>query len=328
LGVVLPLLGLVVFATATEAQSCCGVVAEDELAVVSPHRTAVAALRISGKRMFGRHDSEGNYRPLADGVAASDGVVTLGGGVRMPFYQRLQLHGAFSGRVQQRQAPEPYPGTGSESATSFGAGDASLFVRWSALYDDQNGLFRKGASPLPSLDLYTGAKAPTARFVDGPRARDAARTMGDGTWGVIVGVRAIKYITAAHAARISLRYDARFNRDAGTTYTGYSAFSPGDQVGLTLAYLGLKGMRWMFGCAADFAFTLPSSARPVGGSFQTLSGTSMRETTLGAHLTRVLLMPRLDLTANVGYTLPVPKLSRNISWEGVQGGLTLRYHVM
>ena len=39
-------------------------------------------------------------------------------------------------------------------------------------------------------------------------------------------------------------------------------------------------------------------------------------------------MPELDLTLGLSYTLPLPQLSRNVSWEGLQGALTLRWHAM
>jgi hypothetical protein len=314
-------------AGSARAQSCCGVVAEDELAVVSPHRRAVVTTRVTLKRMLGRHDLDGRYRSLDSGVSATDAQLTLGGGLRFPFYDRLQVHGALSGRLQHRRLPDE-DGSGTSSALAGGLGDVSGFLRWSASFDDQRGLVGAARSLVPSLDLYAGAKAPSAAYHEGISARDVARTMGDGAWGIVAGARLIKYLTPAHAARVSLRYDARLWRDADADVTGFSRFSPGDQVGLTLAYLGLKGMWWMFGCTADFTFTLPSSARTASGGSRSLSGTEMRETVLGVHLTRVLLMPRLDLTGSLSYTLPLPKLSQNLSFEGVLAGLALRYHVM
>lgn len=318
---------LVSRATPARAQSCCGVVAEDELAVVSPHRRAVVTTRVTLKRMIGRHDLDGRYRALDPGVSASDAQLTLGGGLRFPFYDRLQVHGALSGRLQHRRLPDA-DGGGSSAALAAGLGDVSGFLRWSASFDDQRGLFGAAGSFVPSLDVYAGAKAPTAAYHEGIDARDVARTMGDGAWGIVTGARLIKYLTPAHAARVSLRYDARLWREADAEVTGYSRFSPGDQVGLTVAYLGLKGMDWMFGCSADFSFTLPSAARRAGGASRTLRGTEMRETVLGVHLTRVLIMPRLDLTVSVSYTLPLPRLSQNLSFEGILAGLALRYHVM
>lgn len=312
-------------ASRVSAQSCCGVVSEDELSVVAPHRRAVFTGRVSAKHMLGRHDSEGHYRSLSANLAATDAVLSLGGGARMPFYERLQLHGTLTGRLQHRELPS-FIGSGAETATRVGVGDASLFVRWSILYDDQRGLRGEGRSLAPWLDVFFGARAPLGRYDQGPRASDLARTMGDGAWGVIAGARAIKYLTPSNALRLSLRYDARLKRDANLALTGANAFSPGDQVGVTLGYLGLSGMWWMFGCTADVTFTLPSQSRAPGASFRTVPGTAMRETALGVHVTRVLLMPRLDLTASVVYTLPFDQLSKNLSWEGIQGGLAVRHH--
>ena len=85
-------------------------------------------------------------------------------------------------------------------------------------------------------------------------------------------------------------------------------------------------MYWMYGCSLDVTFTLAASARAPGEDFKTLPGTEMRESTFGAHVTRVLMMPKLDLTLSAVYTLPLPQLSRNVSWEGIQVGVGLRYH--
>lgn len=320
-------LGLALVSAPALAQSCCGVVAGDEMAVVPPYERAVFVSQVSAKHMFGRHDSEGAYQPLADDVSATDLQLALGGGFRFPFYDRLQLHGGFSGRLQHRTLPGLEPES-TESATALGPGDLSLSLRWSLLYDDRRGLFLRDASGAPWLDVFVGTKAPTGRYQEGPAPRDLARTMGDGTWGVSGGVRAIKYLTPGHAARLSLRYDARLVRDADQALTGHSEFSPGDQVGLAFGYLGVRRMRWMYGLTATVTFTRTSRAREPGADFRELRGTEMRETTLAANVTRVLIMPQLDLSMSVVYTLPLPQLSQNLSWEGVQGGLSLRYHVL
>jgi hypothetical protein len=308
-----------------QAQSCCGVVSEDELSVVAPYRRAVLSTRLSFKHMLGRHDSYGEYQPLSDDVSATDTMLGIGAGLRFPFYERVQLHGSLAGRLQHRRLPD-FDGSGTESATRVGLGDASLFLRWSVSYDDQKGMFGDDASYTPWFDVFVGARAPLGTFDQGGSAVNLARTMGDGAWGVIGGARAIKYLTPSHALRLSLRYDARLVRDANLELTGASEFSPGDQVGVTFGYLGLRGMYWMYGATVDVTFTRPSETRAPGEPFVEQDGTEGYETTLGLHVTRVLLMPKLDLTASVVYTPPIPQLSQNISWEGIQGGVAVRYH--
>jgi hypothetical protein len=39
-------------------------------------------------------------------------------------------------------------------------------------------------------------------------------------------------------------------------------------------------------------------------------------------------MPDLDLTLGLAYSPPIDGLSKNISWEGLLGALTLRWHFM
>jgi len=292
------------------AQSCCGVASEDELSVAGWERRAVLTSKLAVTHMLGRHDSEGSYNALPDGVSATDAQLVLGAGVRMPFYEPLQIHGSFPVRLQYRALPgamgEP------TSATAFGPGDALLFVRWSALRDDEIGPFG-GGSLVPSLDVYVGGKAPTAHHTEGPTARDQARTMGDGTFAAIFGARAIKHVTPEHALRLSARYELHGTRDVAG-----ESFHPGDIIGFAIGYLGLSGMHWAFGGTVDLTFTTATSDSTRGE----------RELTIGAHVTRTISMPDLDLTLGVNYAPPVDGLSANTSLEGIAGALTLRWHWM
>jgi hypothetical protein len=140
-------------------------------------------------------------------------------------------------------------------------------------------------------------------------------------------VRAIKYVTPEHAVRLSLHYDHKLVRDVDESAGApYEAFSPGDTIGLTLGYLGTSGMHWAFGVTAEAAFTLESSARSAGGELEPLPGTAMHEITLGAHVTRVIVMPELDLTLGLAYAPPISYFARNTSLEGVLAALTFRWH--
>lgn len=308
------------------AQSCCGVASEDELSVAGFDRRAVLTSKIAVTQMLGRHDSDARYSALPEGVSATDAQLVLGAGVRMPFYEPLQIHGSFPVRVQYRALPDA---TGEQSSsTAFGAGDALLFVRWSALRDDERGLFDDDSTAIPSLDLYVGGKAPTARHDDGPSARDQARTMGDGTFALIMGARAIKYVTPEHALRLSARYELHGSREVQDATSTYDRFNPGDKIGFALGYLGLSGMWWAFGATIDLTLTTPSSSRAPGGELRDIANTEERELTVGAHVTRVLIMPVLDLTLGLNYAPPIDQLSKNTPLEGIAGGLTLRWHWM
>jgi hypothetical protein len=309
---------------AAGAQSCCGVASEDELSVAGWERRAVLTSKLAVTHMLGRHDSEGSYSALTDGVAATDAQLVLGAGVRMPFYEPLQIHGSFPMRLQYRAAPGP---TGEQtSATAFGPGDALLFLRWSALRDDELGPF-DGGSMVPSLDLYVGGKAPTARYEEGPTARDQARTMGDGTFAAIFGARAIKHLTPEHALRLSGRYELHGSREVEGSML-YDRFHPGDIIGFAIGYLGLSGMHWAFGGTIDLTFTTATSSRAPGGEFSDTPNSAQREVTIGAHVTRTISMPDLDLTLGVTYAPPIDGLSENTTLEGIAGALTLRWHWM
>jgi hypothetical protein len=308
------------------AQSCCGVASEDELSVAGFERRAVLTSKLAVTHMLGRHDSDGVYSALPDGVFATDAQLVLGAGVRMPFYEPLQIHGSFPVRVQYRALP----GASGEqtSSTAFGAGDALLFVRWSALRDDELGLFDEHSTAIPSLDLYVGGKAPTARHEDGPSAREQARTTGDGTLALILGARAIKHVTPEHALRLSTRYELHGSRDVQDATATYDRFHPGDKLGIAIGYLGLSGMHWAFGGTVDLAFTTSSSSRAPGEDFEDVPNTAQRELTVGAHVTRTISMPDLDLTLGVTYAPPIDQLAKNTALEGIAGGLTLRWHWM
>ena len=309
-----------------QAQSCCGVASEDELSVAGFERRAVLTSKLAVTHMLGRHDSDGVYSSLPDGVSATDAQLVLGAGVRMPFYEPLQLHGSFPVRVQYRALPGA---TGEQtSSTAIGPGDALLFVRWSALRDDERGLFDADSTAIPSLDVYVGGKAPTARHEDGPSAHDQARTMGDGTFALIVGARAIKHVTPEHALRVSARYELHGSREVDDATSAYDRFNPGDKIGLAVGYLGLSGMQWAFGGTIDLAFTTASSSRAPGEDFRDIANTEQRELTIGAHLTRMISMPQLDLTLGITYTPPIDQLSKNTTLEGIAGGLTLRWNWM
>jgi hypothetical protein len=308
-----------------QAQSCCGVAGEDELSVAGFDRRAVLTSKLGVEHMLGHHDRDARYHGLGEGVEATDAQLVLGAGVRMPFYEPLQLHGSLPVRVQHRALPAP--SGEQDSALRLGMGDASVFARWSALRDDERGLFDAKSTVAPSLDLFIGVKLPSGVHDEGGDARALARTMGDGVTALIAGVRAIKYVTPEHAIRLSLRYDLKLARDASGA-SGYEEFSPGDTLGLTVGYLGTSGMRWAFGVTADAAFTLESSARTAGGELEPLAGTAMHEITLGAHLTHLIVMPELDLTLGVAYTPPIAYFARNTSLEGVLCALTLRWHFM
>lgn len=320
------LLLLALLAPHAHAQSCCGVASEDELSVAGFERRAVLTSKLALTHMLGRHDSGGSYSALPDGMAATDAQLVLGAGVRMPFYEPLQIHGSFPMRVQYRALPGP---TGEQtSATAVGAGDALLFIRWSALRDDEHGLFDERSTAVPSLDLYAGAKAPTARYEEGPSARDQARTMGDGTFALIFGARALKYITPEHALRLAARYELHASRQVEDATAAYESFHPGDIIGLSIGYLGLSGMRWAFGATIDVTFTTATSTRAPGEDFREVPKSAQREVTIGAHVTRSLSMPELDLTLGVSYAPPIDQLSRNTTLEGIVGALTLRWHWM
>lgn len=306
------------------AQSCCGVAAEDELSVAGWERRAVLTAKLGLTHMLGRHDSRGRYSALPDGMAATDAQLVLGAGVRMPFYEALQVHGSFPMRLQYRAVPSA---SGEEtSATAVGAGDAALFVRWSALRDDELGLFDARGTAVPSLDLYVGGKAPTARFDDGPSAREQARTMGPSTFAVIAGARAIKHLTPEHALRLSARYELHGDREVDDATLAYESFHPGDIIGITAGYLGLSGMHWAFGATLDLTLTTAASARAAGEGFRAVPSSAQRAFTIGAHVTRTISMPDLDLTLGVTYAPPLDQLSSNTALEGVTAGLTLRWH--
>ena len=322
-GVLLALGG--VFARTAHAQSCCSLVSEDEISVVPRHRRALLTSRLSAKHMLFLHDRGGQSHPLGDDVSATDLVLAVGGGLRFPFYDRLQLNGILPIRTQLRTLPSA---DGADSATAVGAGDAALFLRWSALDDDERGLCDPAASARPSLDLFAGTKLPTGRYADGPEARDLARTTGDGSAALIAGVTVLKYIGSTHGARLSLRYVHHFPRDSRTALTGYDSFTEGDQLGVTAGYWLSHGMRWLFGATLDSTWTLASSASAPGASSETLADSEMRQASVSLQVTRVLRMPNLDLTLAIGSDLPLPALSANVSWEGVQASLALRYHFL
>jgi hypothetical protein len=312
-------------ARTAHAQSCCSLVSEDEISVVPRHRRALLTTRLAAKSMLFLHDRDGHSHPLGDDVSATDLVLAVGGGLRLPFYDRLQLNGTLPVRSQFRTLPSA---EGPDSATALGAGDAALFLRWSALDDDERGLCDPDASARPSLDLFAGTKLPTGRYADGPQARDLARTTGDGSAAVIAGVTVLKYIGSTHGARLSLRYVHHFPRDSDTALTGYDAFTEGDQLGVTAGYWASHGMHWLFGASLDSTWTFASSAKMPGASNATLADTEMHQTSIGLQVTRVLHMPDLDLTLALGSDLPLPHVAANVSWEGVQASLALRYHFL
>lgn len=313
-------------ARAAHAQSCCGVASEDELSVAGWERRAVLTSKLAVAHMLGRHDSHGVYSSLPSDTSATDLQLVLGAGVRMPFYEALQIHGSFPVRMQYRALPDA---TGeATSATALGAGDALLFVRWSALRDDERGLFDEASTAVPSLDVYVGGKAPTARHDEGPSAREQARTMGDGTFALIMGARAIKHVTPEHALRVSARYELHGSREVEDATSAYDRFHPGDVIGFAIGYLGLSGMSWAFGATLDLTLTTATSTREPNEDFEEVPNSAQREVTLGAHVTRTLSMPDLDLTLGITYAPPIDGLSDNTTLEGIAGALTLRWHWM
>lgn len=312
-------------ARTAHAQSCCSLVSEDEISVVPRHRRALLTSRLAAKHMLFLHDRDGDSHPLGADVSATDLVLALGGGLRFPFYDRLQLNGMLPVRTQLRTLPSA---DGADSATALGAGDAALFLRWSALDDDELGLCDPEASARPSLDLFAGTKLPTGRYADGPEARDLARTTGDGSAALIAGVTVLKYVGSNHGARLSLRYVHHLPRDSTTALTGYDSFTEGDQLGVTAGYWISHGMHWLFGATLDTTWTFASRASRPGARGEALADTEMRQTSLGVQVTRVLHMPNLDFTLALGSDLPLPAVSANVSWEGLQASVALRYHFL
>lgn len=306
------------------AQSCCSLVSEDEISVVPPQHRAVVSARLAAKQMLFLHDLDGESHPLANDVSATDVTVALGAGLRFPFHDRLQLHGSLPVRLQLRSLPAE----ARDSSGAVGPGDAGLFLRWSALYDDERGLFASDADAAPSLDLHAGVELPTGRYVEGGDAHALARTMGAGSAAWVVGLSVLKYVGSTHGARISTRYAHRFARSSDPAATGYETFTPGAQLGFTAGYWLLDGMRWLFGAALDSTWTLPAHAREAGESDRSLAHTAARQTSLGVQVIRVLHMPDLELMFGVASDLPLPALSANVSWEGVQASVALRYHVL
>jgi hypothetical protein len=85
-------------------------------------------------------------------------------------------------------------------------------------------------------------------------------------------------------------------------------------------------MHWAFGATLDVMFTTRTSVRAPGEDFSAVPGSSQREVTIGAHVTRTISMPDLDLTLGINYAPPIDHLSRNTTLEGIAAALTLRWH--
>jgi hypothetical protein len=129
-------------------------------------------------------------------------------------------------------------------------------------------------------------------------------------------------------ARVSLLFVHRLARDSDPALTGYETFVPGDQLALTAGYWFLHGMHWLFGATLGSTWTFASSASAAGERARSLTDSEMRQTSVGVQITRVLRMPDLDVTLAAASDLPLPAVSANVSWEGVQASVAVRYHFL
>jgi hypothetical protein len=272
----------------------------------------VLASQLSYDRGLGSFDAYGNYARLRD-AEVDDVVLTLAGGVRLGT-PALQVHAAVPLRLQYREL------SGLAHATRFGAGDATLGFRAMVVEDAMGGIDLSDAGSLsPFFEPFIGARAPTGRAASDSETPTQADVMGDGAWSVFGGVAVSKFLTLAHALKLTGAYAHRFAHDVPGAAGADRRFAPGDEIDVNLAYLNLVDIYWSWTVFSSARWTLPAVSDDVR-----IENSDARRVRVGVGVSYYLTYPTWQLNTSVAADPPLSGLSKNVAFAGVTASLGLQ----
>lgn len=300
---------VLLFGASATAQPCCTATGASELSVVGRCHQAVAASQLSYDRGVASYDAQGDAH-LREQASTDDVVLTLGAGTRV-FSERLQIHGGLPLRLQRRGAAD-------EDATGWGLGDAAAELRWTPIYDPMSGIGPSGASFLPFVDLFVGAKFPTGRAPEDGSDSSGADVTGDGAWAATGGVRLTKFLTSSHVLTLQADLAHSFARDIPTP-RGDMSFARGLESGYKLGYTHLFDLFWSAGANVDLR--VRGATQLDGGA---VPDSEYHRVRVGAHVTRVIAFPYWEVTLAGSTDTFAPGLGRNVPAVGPSASLTLR----
>lgn len=286
------------------AQACCTATAAGDFAVVGRCHASVVASQLTFESTRGGYDRHGTYQSLSDATIA-DAILTLGAGSRLGT-QRFQVYGSLPLRLQYRDL------SGIDSDTGFDLGDASTGVRFTLVEDPMIGIRSDDRSTWkPFLDLYLNANLPTGESPDSAAIDSAnADVTGNGLWQGVAGTRLSKFVTPRHVVTASAEYTRSLARDVDRR-TDTVSFRPGDEQSLSVAYMHMPNFRWSWGLNAGVV--RGGDARQDGTA---VDNTSLRRTTVGAHITRMISYPFWEVTLSLSSDALLDDLSKNVPFTG------------
>lgn len=264
------------------AQPCCSASSAGEAGVVGRCHYAMISTSIGLEHGLGFNDRDGAFQRY-ESTGSSDMVLTLAGGIR-PFDRRFRVGAAMPLRGQYRSA-------GSDlSSTALRPGDLGLSTGFYVLEDPITGL----DSPIPFVEPYLAATLSTgvsSHSASDPLGADTTST-GSSTLGG--GLKIIKFVTPAHAVRVSGEYRYSFAHDVESRDSSVE-IKPGAAWDLELGWTYEGSIFWSVGVQTRLTLQgrLEQSEQPVDKS-------EMRRLYTGLTYRRSLSFPYWDLTVGVG----------------------------
>ena len=296
--------------SAAEAQACCAATGSGQFGVVGYRRQAVIAERIAYDHAFGSYDADGRYHSLRN-AGVNDLIVTLAGGIRLWPEGPLQIYGALPFRLQHRDLD------GLSDPLRAGFGDSSVGSRWTLVEDRQ--LSVDAAEPetwLPYLDVSVDARLPTGVAEADRQTTTGADVTGDGAWGLGVGVRLTKFMTAADAVVLAGGHMVRSSR---ATLEG-PEHHPGNEWTFELGYLHVIDFFWDWG----FGLNLRHTALAKFDEIEIENSDSLR-LRLSGHATWNFAAPGWELTAGASIDPFLDDLGKNVPFAGGSISLAIGY---
>lgn len=285
------------------AQACCSATSAGEAGVVG--RCHKAMIQVGG----GIDHGTGVFTETSDyegfeSTGSDDIIFSVAGGIR-PFDRRFRVGAMAPLHLQHRSSDDL-----SSTKTKFGD------VAWSSgflfLEDPMAGI---SESWIPFLEVALLGTFPTGTHLGestDPLAADVTSAGGTTLGG---GLRLVKFLTPAHALRLSGDYRYSFSHDV--TYGRNTVeVQPGAEWGGLVGWNYERSLFWSVGAYTRFTYT--ENLRTQGNEVE---DSDRQRLTLGGIFRRSIVFPYWDVNLSLGTDL---LMGKNLPRAGVAGSFSIQ----
>lgn len=263
------------------AQACCSASSAGEAGVVGRCHFAMVSSALELSHGLGTIDTDGAFQPYRSS-SSTDGILSLAAGIR-PFDRRFRVGAVVPLHLQHRGAPDL-------SSAAVRAGDVAWSSGFYLLQDPMIGL----DSFIPFLEPFLAGTIPTGIHPGESTDPLGADTTSQGAASLGGGLKTIKFLSLAHALRLSgeVRYFFAHEVAVGRNTV---AIRPAPAYTLTLGYTYERNIFWSMGALVRATFQgnrrLGDAAIPDSDSRRVYTGLTFR---------RSIRFPFWDFTASAG----------------------------